>query len=99
MTDKVQTHIGAIAHAVEDFAETLNVILWNFRFTRTEVDGWNQVFELDRFHILFDHFTNLRAIPFVLFEYGRIMDPRFKGLTHRQVHFSLLSECTRFPYP
>ena len=76
MTDKVEPHIGAIAHTVEHIAKKLKVVLGNFRFTQAEMDGRNQVVELDGFYILFNHFAHLRAIPLILFEYGLVMDPR-----------------------
>ncbi len=75
MTNKVESHIGAIAHAVEHIAKKLKVVLGNFRFTQAEMDGRNQVIELDRFYILFDNLAHLRAIPLILFEYGRVMNP------------------------
>ena len=99
MTDKVESHIGTIAHFVEYIAKTLEVVLRNFRLTLTEMDGWNQVIELDGFDILFNNFAHLRAIPLILLEYDRVMDPWRQGLVGRQVHLHRLSAHIRILYP
>ena len=75
MTDKVESHVGAVAHAVEHIAEKLKVVLGNYGLTQAEMDRRNQVIKLDRFYILFDHLSHLRAISLFILEYGRVMDP------------------------
>ena len=64
--------IGAVAHAVENIAQHLEVVLGNLRFPQSEADGRNKVVELDRLDLLFGHLPRLDAIPLVLFENGGV---------------------------
>ena len=99
MTDKVESHIDATTHAVKHSAKTLEVVFRNFRFTQTEMDGRNQVIELNRFYILLDNFTHLCSIPLIFVKYSRFMDPWRHGLVGRQMHLLRFSMNIRFLYP
>ena len=69
MTDKVESYIGAVVHAIEHITKKLKVVISNFRFTRTEMDGRNQVFEFDGVYFRFDNLLQFRAIPLIRLEY------------------------------
>src|SRR5512141_3502295 len=72
MTDKVEPHIGATAHAVEDLAKYLKIIPGNFNFAQAEMDGRDQVVEFDGCDFLLDDFAQFRPVALVLFKYGGV---------------------------
>jgi hypothetical protein len=99
MTDKMKPHIGATAHAVENLAKHFQIVIGDFDLPQAEMDGRNQVVEFDGRDFLLDDFAQFCPVPFVLFEYGRIMDPWGQGLVGRQMHLGRLSAHVGFPHP
>jgi hypothetical protein len=99
MADEVQPHVGALAHVVQYCAQKLEVLLGNFSFTQTEMDGRHQIVEFNRLHIRFNSFAHLGAIALVFLENGGIMDPGREGAISRQMLLDRLSGGRRFPSP
>jgi hypothetical protein len=93
----VEAHVGAIAHPFENVAETVEIILGNFRLPLTETDRRNDTGELDGFNILFDDLTHLAAIPLILLENGGVEKPGREGLVGGEVHLGRLSAGSLLP--
>jgi hypothetical protein len=87
----MQPQIVSIMHAVEYFLKKIYVFLRYLHLAQAEMNGRHQVVKFNRFKILLDDFTNFRAIPFIFFEYYRVVNPYCGGLIGRQMTFGWLA--------